>query len=48
MNTKIDKIEKISCGLTHSCCVGSGKAYMWGILGQKESLVFQNPSEIEF
>ncbi len=42
-----EKIEKICCGLTHSGCVMGGKAYVWGMMGVREQLVFKQPTQIQ-
>jgi mitogen-activated protein kinase kinase kinase 9 len=44
----MDKIEKIVCGLGHSGCIINGRAYVWGICGTKESMIFKIPTSIEF
>lgn len=41
---RIEKIERISCGLAHSGCLMDGKPYVWGMMGQKEGLIFKQPT----
>lgn len=44
----MEKIEKIACGVGHTACVIGGRAYVWGANGERDSLIFQLPTEIEF
>lgn len=44
---KNEEIEKISCGLTHSGCIRSGKIYLWGLFSNNESLALKIPTLIE-
>ena len=39
-SSRSEKIEKLSCGLSHSVCVLGGKAFIWGIQGKCESLIY--------
>ena len=36
-----EKIEKMTCGTSHSCCLIEGRPYIWGMLGSRESLKFK-------
>ena len=38
-----EPIERLSCGVSHSGCIISGKCYFWGILGMNSSLHFKKP-----
>ncbi|EGR33833.1 protein kinase, putative, partial [Ichthyophthirius multifiliis] len=41
------QIKNISCGLTHTLCVIGQKAYIWGVAGVHEGLIFQNITELD-
>ena len=41
---QISKCETISCGLSQSGCIIEGNAYIWGILGQRDNLIFKQPT----
>ncbi|KAL4441987.1 hypothetical protein ABPG74_003738 [Tetrahymena malaccensis] len=45
---RLEKIEKLSCGLSHTTCVIGGRAYVWGYCGQRDSLIYQYPTEMDF
>ena len=38
------KITKISTGVSHSACIASGTAYLWGAWGSKPQMVYQQPT----
>lgn len=38
---RVEKVERIACGLAHSGCIMDGRAYVWGMMGQKDGLIFK-------
>lgn len=40
------KIDKISCGVTHSACLTGGRVYIWGSLGLSKSMILKKPNAV--
>ena len=45
-NYSDSSIEKLSCGVSHSGCIISGKLYVWGILGLNQEMHYKTPTLI--